>query len=213
MKPVPRKSGLLGEVGGSFGDLGTFLPHVIGAMTVAGLAPQGVLLGFGIAFVGSGLFYGLPMPVQPMKAVSAVLLTGGLDAGEIAATGLLIGAFMLTLGVTGAIGVLARLIPQSVTAGLQLGLGLSMGMLGLDLLAQTLWFGLAVLVVLVALMQVPRCPAAPLTLLFAVGVGVAVGIVSVPEAIPLGWRWPSIVVPSWHDAWQALQLTVIPQLP
>jgi hypothetical protein len=43
--------------------------------------------------MGSGLFYGLPMPVQPMKAVSAVLLTGGLGAAEVAATGLLIGAF------------------------------------------------------------------------------------------------------------------------
>jgi hypothetical protein len=51
--------------------------------------------------MGSGLFYG--MPVQPMKAVSAVLLTGGLGAAEVAATGLLIGAFMLVLGLTGAI--------------------------------------------------------------------------------------------------------------
>ncbi|MEZ5592767.1 MAG: putative sulfate/molybdate transporter [Gammaproteobacteria bacterium] len=63
------------EVGGAFGDLGTFLPYVLGALTVAGLAPQGVLLGFGVALLGSGLFYGIPIAVQPMKAVAAVLLT------------------------------------------------------------------------------------------------------------------------------------------
>ena len=32
------------ECSGACGDLGTFIPHVIGAMTVAGLAPAGVLL-------------------------------------------------------------------------------------------------------------------------------------------------------------------------
>jgi chromate transport protein ChrA len=34
------------ECSGACGDLGTFIPHVIGAMTVAGLAPAGVLFGF-----------------------------------------------------------------------------------------------------------------------------------------------------------------------
>src|SRR3546814_4308965 len=69
-----RRISLPGELGGSCGDLGTFLPYVIGAMTVAGLAPLGILFGFGIFFISSGLFYGLPMAVQPMKVVGAVLL-------------------------------------------------------------------------------------------------------------------------------------------
>src|SRR5919106_191065 len=75
-------TGVVGEVGGAFGDLGTFLPHVLGAITVAGLAPVGVLLSFGAIYVASGLFYRVPIPVQPMKAVSAVLLTSGLSASE-----------------------------------------------------------------------------------------------------------------------------------
>ncbi|HSK41123.1 MAG TPA: putative sulfate/molybdate transporter [Arenibaculum sp.] len=203
----------LGELGGSCGDLGTFLPHAIGAMTIAGLAPQGVLLGFGIFLVGSGLFYGLPMAVQPMKAVSAVLLTGDMDAGEVAATGLMIGAVMLVLGLTGAIGPIARLIPQSVTAGLQLGLGLAMGLLGLELLGDHLWFGLLVLAVLLVLMRVPRCPAAPLTVLFAIIAGYPAGVVEMPDRIPLGWQWPAIALPSWEDMVRAVELAVIPQLP
>jgi hypothetical protein len=63
---------IIGEASGACGDLGTFIPHVIGAMTVAGLAPAGVLFGFGVFLISTGLFYGLPLPVQPMKAVSAV---------------------------------------------------------------------------------------------------------------------------------------------
>ena len=35
----PRAGRLLMECSGACGDLGTFIPHVIGAMTVAGLAP------------------------------------------------------------------------------------------------------------------------------------------------------------------------------
>ena len=50
-------------------------------MTVAGLAPAGVLFGFAAFLIATGLFYGLPLPVQPMKAISAVILTGGLRPG------------------------------------------------------------------------------------------------------------------------------------
>jgi hypothetical protein len=86
------------EGGGACGDLGTFIPHVIGAMTVAGLAPFGVLFGFGVFLIGTGLFYGLPLPVQPMKAVSAVILTDGLRPGEVAAAGMMLGMVLVLLG-------------------------------------------------------------------------------------------------------------------
>jgi Molybdate transporter of MFS superfamily len=108
---------LLQECSGACGDLGTFIPHVIGAMTVAGLAPAGVLFGFGAFLIATGLFYGLPLPVQPMKAVSAVILTDGLRPGEVAAAGMMLGLVLLVLGITGWIGRFARLIPQSVSAG------------------------------------------------------------------------------------------------
>ena len=136
-----RRWHILQECSGACGDLGTFIPHVIGAITVAGLASAGVLFGFGVFLIGSGLFYGLPLPVQPMKAVSAVILTNGLRPGEIAAAGLLMGALLFALGVTGAIGRVARFIPQSVSAGLQLGLGILMGVLGIGLVLKTPWLG------------------------------------------------------------------------
>jgi len=71
----------------------------------------------------TGLIYRLPVPVQPMKAVSAVLVTSGLTPCAVAATGIILGIVLLGLGLTGAIDRLARAIPQSVIAGLQLGHG------------------------------------------------------------------------------------------
>src|SRR5258707_15415320 len=82
-----RPGAFIKECSGACGDLGTFIPHAIGAMTVAGLAPAGVLFGFGAFLIATGLFYGLPLPVPPMKAISAVMLTDELRSGEVAAAG------------------------------------------------------------------------------------------------------------------------------
>ena len=163
-----RLKRLLQECSGACGDLGTFIPHAIGAMTVAGLAPAGVLFGFGAFLIATGLFYGLPLPVQPMKAISAVILTDGLRPGEVAAAGMMIGIVLLVLGLTGAIGRFARLIPQSVSVGLQLGLGLLMGVLGAKLILATPLIGVGALVLLFGLTRIPGCPAAPIMLIAAV---------------------------------------------
>jgi MFS superfamily sulfate permease-like transporter len=209
-----RRTGrLLGEFGGAFGDLGTFLPLVLGAITVAGLPAAGVLFGFGVAFLGAGLFYGLPMPVQPMKAIAAVILTGGLDAHQVAAAGVITGVVLLILGATGAIARVARLIPRSVTAGLQLGLGLSMGLLGLKLAWETPWLGVLALALLVLLMRLPRWPAAPTTLMAIVLAGWAAGVVEAPPAPAFGLAFPSLVLPSLPDLWHALTAAVVPQMP
>jgi hypothetical protein len=53
----------VGEVSGSLGDLGTFLPDIVGAITVVGMAPTGILTTFGLFYALSGAFYGVPMAV------------------------------------------------------------------------------------------------------------------------------------------------------
>jgi predicted benzoate:H+ symporter BenE len=202
-----------GEVGGAFGDLGTFLPHTLGAITVAGLAPVGVLLSFGALYVASGLFYRLPIPVQPMKAVSAVLITGGLSAGEVAAAGLCLGLILLVLAVTGAIAWFARLVPQSVVTGLQLGLGITLALLSLELMAEQPWLGISTAVLLLLLLRVPRCPATLVALGAAILFAHALG-----EGAPwpeLAWApvAPALLLPPPGDFHRALGSAVLPQLP
>ena len=215
MAANPNRANIVRECAGACGDLGTFIPHVIAAMTVAGLAPAGVLFGFGVSFLAAGLFYGLPMAVQPMKAISAVLLTGQLTPGATAAAGVMIGAILLILGASGLIGKLARVIPQSVTAGLQLGLGLMMGWLGLMMLLEVPWIGISALLLLFGVPRLwPQVPIAPLVVLLATGVGLASGLTEIPPAPGLALHLPSLVLPeNWGAVWQGLQLAVIPQLP
>jgi MFS superfamily sulfate permease-like transporter len=204
---------ILQEFSGACGDLGTFIPHAIGAMMVAGLAPAGVLFGFAASLIATGLFYGLPIPVQPMKAVSAVILTDGLRPGEVAGAGLILGVVLVGLGATGAIGRVARLIPQSVSAGLQLGLGMLMAVLGLGLLLKLPWLGFGSLALLLVLMRIPRCPAAPLTLMASIVAGLATHGVAWPETLTAEWRLPELVLPSWPELSRGLELAVLPQLP
>jgi predicted benzoate:H+ symporter BenE len=183
------------ECSGACGDLGTFIPHVIGAMTIAGLAPTGVLFGFAAFLIATGLFYGLPLPVQSMKAISAVILTGGLRPGEVAAAGLTIGVALLVLGITGWIGRLARVIPRSVSAGLQLGLGLLMGRLGLRLILETPLLGFGSLTLLFALTRVPHCPAAPLALAAAMIAGWVSGNTGIASEVAVTWGLPQAAHP------------------
>jgi MFS superfamily sulfate permease-like transporter len=211
--PLPRQRRLASELAGACGDLGTFLPHVIGAITIAGLAPAGVLVGFGAFYIASGLFYGLPMAVQPMKAVSAVLVTGQVGPAEVAAAGIALGLILLVLAATGTIGWLARVIPQSVSAGLQLGLGISMALLGLELMWRTPWLGIAALTLLALLMLLPRFPAAPAMLATAIAAGYIAGVVQLPTDIGPAWSALGAAVPSLAEIWRGVELLVLPQLP
>jgi len=210
--PTWRPSRFLQECSGACGDLGTFIPHVIGAMTVAGLAPAGVLFGFAVFLIGTGLFYGLPMPVQPMKAVSAVILTDGLRPGEVAAAGMMLGVVLLVLGATGAISRFARLVPQSVSTGLQAGLGLLMGVRQIRLIFETLSIGLGSLALLFLLMRIPRCPAAPITLGVAAVAGWVSSSAGLQYAIGLTWSVPQLVIPTWPEVWHSFEIAVLPQL-
>lgn len=61
----------LAEISGSLGDLGTLLPLTI-ALAVQGSIGLGSTLVFsGLFNVLTGLAYGIPLPVQPMKVSRA----------------------------------------------------------------------------------------------------------------------------------------------
>lgn len=148
----------LSEFSGALGDLGTFLPHIIGAITVVGMDPTGIFMTFGLFYAFAGGFYGLPMAVQPMKAASAAVLIQPLDPAAVAGAGLVIGAFFLIVGATGVIERLARALPPTIAAGLQLGLGLSLAALGIRLVEKDIALGLGICLVMLILMRIPRMP-------------------------------------------------------
>ena len=103
------------------------------------------------------------------------------------------------------------MIPQSVSAGLQLGLGLLMGVLGIKLVLETPWTGFGSLAALLLLTRLPRCPAAPIVLGAAAFVGWMTNGLAVHE-IGFSPSLPQLVIPTWTEVWRSLEIAVIPQL-
>ncbi len=139
---------LLSETSGAFGDLGTFLPLVIGAISINHLSSSSVFTLFGLFYAFSGLFYRMPMAVQPMKAASAYALSYQLTPGEIAAASVVIGVVLIVLWATGIVKWLVRYTPTSVSIGIQAGLGISLAVLGIKFIIQQPLVGLILLIIM-----------------------------------------------------------------
>jgi len=91
----------LHEVAGSVADLGVMVPIVILLIVKNGMNPTAVLLLAGLLYIVSGLVFRMPVPVQPLKAVSIIAIASGLSPSVIAAAGILMGIILLLLSSTG----------------------------------------------------------------------------------------------------------------
>lgn len=111
------------EFAGSLGDLGTLLPLALGLILINGLSPNGVFLSVGLFFIFSGIYFGVTVPVQPMKIIGAYSIATAMTASQITASGYLIGLVLLIIGASGAMTVIGKYIPKSVVRGVQLSTG------------------------------------------------------------------------------------------
>jgi predicted benzoate:H+ symporter BenE len=209
----PRFRWSLDEVSGALGDLGTFLPHIIGAITVVGMDPTGIFVTFGLFYVLAGAFYGVPVAVQPMKAASAAVLIKPMAPGAVAGAGLVIGAFFLITGASGLVGRIARALPPTVAAGLQLGLGLSLAALGIRFMEREVWLGFGMGALMMALMRIPRMPTALIAVVVGAGVGVATGVSPPIPQMQFGIHLPHLVWPTWPQMLDGTVHAVLPQIP
>jgi len=221
------------EFAGSLGDLGTLLPLSIALITVNGLGFTSVFLPVGFFYLFTGLYYRLPIPVQPLKVVSAIAIAfpETVSLSVMSATGLVFGAVLFILAFSGAIDRLSKLFTKPVVRGIQLGLGLVLMTKGVSFIQRPDLFlreaadavcvagipinpviGLTGGALALLLISSRRFPAA----LVVVGLGIMIGV---PFASLHGAEWqlgPSRVelfIPGLDDYITALFLLVIPQIP
>ena len=206
------------EFAGAFGDIGTDLPLIIAMILVAGLDAASALIMFGVMQVFTGLRYGIPMPVQPLKAMAALVIAQKLSGGVLFGGGLAIGVIMLVLTVTGLIGWLARVVPKTVVRGIQFGLGLQLAMLAVkDYVPAEGAAGYALaaagFVITIVLLGNRRFPAA----LFVIALGVAYALIFKVN-FDVVWRGASFHLPhlrmvSRQDLLTGLIVLAVPQIP
>jgi len=111
------------EIAGSLGDMGTLLPIAIGMILINGLSPTGMFFSIGIFYILSGMYYGITVPVQPMKVIGAYAIATAMTPSQVLASSALMGLFLLIIGGTNAITVIGKYTPKPVVRGVQISTG------------------------------------------------------------------------------------------
>lgn len=205
------------ELAGAFGDLGTLIPFVVGYITVNHLDPQGVLLGFGLLAVATGLYFRTPMSVQPMKAIATVAITHPetVTPGGIFVSAIVTGMFWLGMGISGAVSWVAALTARPVVRGIILGLGLSFVLEGLHFMQRGWLVAMPGALLTFALLGRPRLPAMLVLLGYGGAMALALDATLMADLAALAPRYqgPTLAVPSlsWADAVTGVLVLAIPQ--
>jgi hypothetical protein len=191
------------------------------ALSVTGSIDLSSTLVFsGLANIITGVVFGVPLPVQPMKAIAAVAISQKFTQDETAAAGLVVSFAVLALSVTGLLHWLHRVVPVPVVKGIQVGAGLSLAISAGSTLIQPLawhtpaldnrlWAGAAFLILITATL-IPRFPYA--LLVFLLGLVLAASQATTAPHAATFWH-PHPFVPS-KETWLPSALSAaLPQLP
>jgi len=225
--PAPSAGGAAlrfgrGEWAGAFGDLGTLVPFLLAYITIVGIEPAGMLLAFGVAFAAAGIYFRTPFPVQPMKAIGAVAITGAAQTAVItpqavAVAALATGVIWLLLGLTGTTERVARWVGRPVTLGIVLGLGIAFMLDGTRMMATGIWLA-APLLLLTILLLANR---ALLAMVLILAAGAAWAVLTEPAVagalarIEVGVKppaWPFHGL-NWAAVFVGVVLLALPQVP
>jgi hypothetical protein len=208
----------LPEWSGALGDLGTDLPLIVGVILASDLNAASVLTVFGMMQIVTALHYRLPMPVQPLKAMAAIVIAQQVPANVLYGGGLAVGICMLVLAGTGLLGWIQRSIPKPVVRGIQLGLGLQLAGIALGRYvpadgASGWWLAGCGFLVALFLMGRRNAPAALVLALFGGVYAMAFKLDAGALAGSVGFHLPEWHQPSLADVWTGFVLLAIPQIP
>jgi SulP family sulfate permease len=229
------------ELAGSLGDLGTLLPLAIGMILINGLNPAGLFFTIGLFYILSGIYFGVTVPIQPMKVIGAYAIAMGLSSAQIQASGLLMAAVLLIIGGTGAMDLIGRYTPKPTVRGVQLSTGVLLMAQGVKFMIGTSKFqmlrqaaepyltiqsvGFLPLGIIIGcigglltlfLLENRKVPAGLVIVLCGICIGILLGTHQGFDQLRIGFYLPQILpfeFPVMADFSMALLLLVLPQIP
>ncbi|MBF8258959.1 MAG: hypothetical protein HW377_1333 [Actinobacteria bacterium] len=217
------------EISGSLGDLATFLPLAIGLIVVNGVNATSLFLSAGLVYIAAGLYYGLPMPVQPLKATSAIAIAMAVGPDEISAAAFTMGVIFVLLSLLDLKRFFGRVFTRPIVRGIQLGLGILLVKSGWKMVfgqngnavtgmaESTVLYGVAIAVVCAGIILLSRksrrYPAAIVITFF----GLLLGLLERPSgglsSLAMGWIRPEWSIPFNADLYTVLVVLLLPQIP
>ncbi|KAI4848200.1 hypothetical protein E4T44_02322 [Aureobasidium sp. EXF-8845] len=192
----------LNELSGALGDLGTLLPLLIALTLTKSISLSATLVFSGIANIATGIAFGIPLPVQPMKAIAAIAISQSYTIKENISAGLFVGGVVTFLSLTGLLKWFGRVVPIPVVRGIQMGAGFALVIsAGTSLLKPLGWtspnwsdnwlWAMAAFIFLLISSLIPRVPYA--LLVFILGLTLS--------GIHLSTSHPSPQTPSSFHTW------------
>jgi SulP family sulfate permease len=224
----------LGEVAGSVADLGVLVPLVVLLIANNGMNPTAVLTVTGLLYIASGVFFKVPVAVQPLKAVAIIAIAAKLPPPVIAAAAILMGGILLFLYFTRLSELLSRIFTRPIVRGIQLGVGIMLVANGIKMLLDPqflrggekvvlhalgasvpagLVFGIAGGGILLFFSASRRVPAALVLLLFGVASSFFFGSGEALQRLAIAPTPIDLVIPAPHDFVTAFFFLVLPQIP
>ncbi|UCE78995.1 MAG: putative sulfate/molybdate transporter [Nitrospiraceae bacterium] len=199
---------ILWDISGAFGDIGVLFPIAIALIMQNGFNPTALFLAAGLFYILAAYYFKITMPVQPLKAMSAIAIATGLSFHVINAAGIIMGFILIILAVTRFSVKLGSIFPVSVVRGIQLGLGFmliktSFGMMNMDI-SVVFVAGFILLASIVVFKKIP--PLIPILLLAIALSAKRIELTAVgPVALSPG-------LPALDTLWIGFTLLVIPQI-
>lgn len=219
------------EFSGSLGDLGALLPIAIGMIVLNGLSATNVMVTVGLFYIIAGLYFKVPVPVQPMKVIGAYAIAVGLTPTQVIASSLWMGLFVLFLGTTGLIHIIGKYTPKSTIRGVQLGVGIILMGKGLRFMIEPdpnlvvqfigpintgIILGIIGMALTLLLLENRKVPPAVLVVFGGILLGLFIGKPLKLEDLKIGFHIPRFFpygMPSWSDMIWVLPVLVLPQIP
>ena len=206
------------EWSGAFGDIGTDFPLIVGMILAAGLDSASVLVTFGVMQIFTGSFYKMPMPIQPLKAMATIVITQKISPNILYGGGLAIGISMLLLNITKLIDWISRVVPKAVIRGIQLGLGIKLGLLALQdyVIADGVtgyYLAAAAFLLAIFLLGNRKYPPAIFIIMLGMFYAFVFKVDGHSFINAVGIHVPQIHTPTWADILTGFLILTIPQIP
>jgi len=164
----------LKELGGALGDFGPLHPLFLAYVRITGVNAAAIMLVMGLSNVVIGLYYKLPLPIEPMKAIAIYAISNKWDVRLISATIFGTAITWILLSLTGVLKKILWIVPEAVARGIQLALGIYYILEAWELMHQSIYLALFALMIIIATFLQRRVDLPATLILYTIGITMVV---------------------------------------
>ncbi|PWR74863.1 putative sulfate/molybdate transporter [Methanospirillum stamsii] len=212
---IPFRTHILSELAGCAGNFGTVLPLLFAVSVASGMHLSLMLLSAGIWYIISGLYYRIPVPIEPLKAVGAIAIAEHITPQMIAASGILTGAICLVIGMCGFMNRIQKIIPGPVIRGVQLGLALILVKSAIPgfIIPDIPFAIVSGIIVVLFFLAARHYRTTDFSALIIITAGFVLAVFTTGFHGTPSFPVPELVIPEIHDFYTALIVLIPPQIP